>query len=122
MNPITSFLNNPCLFWSSALIASLYYGVRGVLYQRYWVKSPDVNCATKTLVQYIQDFIYNFLGSMAGFGALILDYRIYRSIADLSKIETGTGFLMSFLTLLAIIGMSGALPRIIWQGHIFKGS
>jgi hypothetical protein len=86
------------------------------------VGPKEIDSKVKIFVQYIQDFIYNFMSSMAGFAALLLDYSIYNSINDLSKIETGTGLFMSFLALIAIIGMSGALPRIIWQGKIFEKS
>ena len=66
MNPVKSLLESPVLFWSIASVLSIYYGVRGVVYQKHYVGSPEtLNVIEKIIVQYAQDFIYNFISCMA---------------------------------------------------------
>lgn len=116
MNPISYFLTSPKLFWGTAFVLSIYYGYRGYLYQKHLMKYPQLNTThTRLFVQYIQDFLYNFVSSIAGFVAFLVDYKIFKSMDDWSELSTGASFLISFIAIVAIIGMSGALPRIIWR-------
>ena len=75
----------------------------------------------KRFLLQIDGAIYNFVSSMAGFLALKLDENILASITNLTDLGVGTAAFLSFLTLVAILGISGVLPRFFWKGA-FVGS
>lgn len=119
-------VKNTWLFLSISIIVSLYYAVRGWLYERYdpyikLKKKQRWKRWDKVILLHLHGSIYNFVSSMAGFYALKLMLRIIESIPDLADIKVGTAAFLSFLILVAILGISGVLPRFFWKGA-FIGS
>ena len=114
-----------------ASLLSIYYGIRGIFMQR--IHSDQLNIEIEKdkgrkwkkreiiFVRYIQDFIFNFVCSIAGFFALFLEYKIFLKIENIAAIDTGTSLLLVFLSLLAIAGISGQLPFLLLHGR-FPGS
>ena len=98
---------HPYRFWWFAIVISGYYGVRGIVIQKHHTENENRKLKVKKLkewtqrerwfVHYIQDFIYNFVCSIAGFLALSLDIKFINSLTSLATIEAGTGILIAFL-------------------------
>jgi magnesium-transporting ATPase (P-type) len=112
--------SHPSLYWSLALLVSAYYGFRGFVYQTVdmresWKKAPNWK---KVVVWYIQDTIYNFVCSMAGFIALFALYRAQASINNWHDIQIGTATYFAFLSLIALLGITGVLPRTFGRGGL----
>jgi len=120
---LSDVVNNSCLFLSVSIIVSLYYAVRGWLYEYY---DPYIKLAEnkewkrwhKLALLHLHGSIYNFVSAMAGFYALKLMLRILESIPNLADIGVGTAAFLSFLVLVAILGISGVLPRFLWKGAL----
>jgi hypothetical protein len=55
---------------------------------------------------------------MAGFTALYVECYMFTLIKDWAQIESGTGIVISFLSLIAIAGISGVLPPILYHGKL----
>lgn len=124
-------MNYPWPYWIFAVLASGFYGYRGILYWQHHVgienarlKEEKLRDAEKLVwtrcqrivVHYIQDFIYNFVCSLSGFIALYFEIEIIKSLKGAYlDISAGTAATLAFLSLIAIIGISGALPRILWR-------
>src|SRR6266852_4953227 len=122
MNPSIIPIARPwvvCTYWSIASVLSVYYGVRAVFIQRRLVGDENAEREKRGLVPWslretifihrVQSFVYNFVGAMIGFVSLHLEYGIILSISDLANIQSGTALLLSFLSLTAIVGISGQL-------------
>ena len=107
-------------FWLLAILLSAYYGIRGWVYQTIYRDEKNKVAPTPTwkrvVVWYVQDAIYNFICSMAGFIALFLLIRAHDTLNDWYGIEIGTATYLVFLTLLAVLGTSGVLPRMFGRG------
>lgn len=117
------------LFWMTAALASAYYGIRGVLIAVRAGQDEDIQRRRdskepwphwqRVLVHYVHAFALNAIGSLTGFVALFLALAVYRHLGSPPSIEAGTGVLLVFLGLLAITGMTGILPEILYRGGIF---
>lgn len=129
MSPITPWID--WKYWLLACVVSLYYAIRAIVIQRHHVhdenrqreeeKKLPWSSREIIFVHMIQDSIYNFVGAMAGFVALYLEYKILMSIRDLTKIDAGTAILLGFFPLLAVVGIGGQLPWILLHGKLFGG-
>ena len=116
---ILYFVNSPYLFWIVALLMSTLYGIRGILWQHYRENIPtDMKPSHKIMLYYGHDFVYNFICSLAGFAALRLEANILKSIVNVSDIGVGIAGFLAFLSLVAILGISGVLPRFFYKGAL----
>ena len=110
------FLEHDCLFWSVALIVSIFYGIRGAVFCSVYRQKDmkDWKKWQKAVVWYVQDSIYNFVCGLAGFLSLRLLVPVWVSISkDFSNVSAGSAILLSLLSVTAILGISGTLPRIL---------
>ncbi len=109
-----------CVFWTIAIVMSTYYGVRGVVIEMRatgdGVWPPGWQ---KVFVHYAHTFILNTFGSFAGFVALLLASHVYEQLSPPRQLETGTAILLGFLALVAITGMTGILPEMLYRGRLF---
>jgi len=112
--------SHPGLYWSFALLLSAYYGVRGWVFQTVDVRKGLENAPTwkRVFVWYIQDSIYNFVSSLAGFIALFILYRAQSTIVNWHDVQIGTATYFAFLGLLALLGTTGVLPRTFGRGGL----
>ena len=118
---IFMIITHLALFWSVALISSIYFGIRGVLIT---IRSLDEKAKKRSkfervFIQYLQGFILNFSCAIAGFIALFAVIKIADLVQDFAKIQAGTAVLVTFLSLVAITGISGILPELLYHGKIF---
>lgn len=129
MKPLLFPITHSCLYWGVAGLFSLYYGVRGVFIKIKFVKDDNINRVRSTqepwteLDKYFihcgQDFIFNIVGSMAGFSALYVECKILTSFNDLSSMSPGTALFVAFLSIFAVVGIGGVLPPILLLGRLF---
>jgi ABC-type multidrug transport system permease subunit len=111
-------LSHPFSYWLIAVIGSVYHGIRGYLIQRLYIgrlnETPTERTWTeKIIVYFTYGFVSNFVLSLFGFASLYAVCEIIDTIADLSKIETGTAIFLSFLSLVALAGIAGIYP--LWD-------
>ncbi len=131
MNIFDFPFSHPVIYWGIASLMSLYQGIRGIFIQRHTVAVQNVGLEAadpkrqpwtlkeQIIVHRIHDFIFNFVCSIAGYIALYAICIIFLDINDLSKIETGTGIILSLLTLVSLAGISGVLPPLLLFGKLF---
>jgi hypothetical protein len=128
LSPLTLPIPSPCIYWGFAIILSLYYGIRGIYYQRHYVaieneKNGSANkwsLFEQIIVHRIPDFILHFVCSMSGFLCYYVAGLILAKIPDISRIDAGTGIVLSFLFLVAITGIAGVLPPLLMLGKFPK--
>ena len=132
MNPLNLPFSYPILFWSVGIILSIYYGIRGILIQKHNIANenilkinhnPKLNAWTLTeqiMVHRIHDFLFNSICSISGFVSYFIICKIILGVPDLSKIDSGTAIVISFLSLVAITGVAGVLPHILYYGKVFS--
>jgi hypothetical protein len=118
----------PNWYIAVAIAVSLYYGARGVVAHRIAADALNRKIAEEKgrewkkweiiFVRYIQDFVFNFVCSMAGFVSLFFSYSIFTTLTNLSDIGVGTAILMIFLFLVGVIGISGQLPFLLLEGRL----
>lgn len=127
-------------FCVSALLLSTILGIRGIAIQMHGVENENIGLKKegkvewhpwqRVLVHYFQDFIYNFVGSLAGWIALyVLSYRLFKYTGP--NLSTPPGFLLVQpnvhllgwsdlgLTVIALLGITAKLPQTI-EGFILS--
>ncbi|MFA6028325.1 MAG: hypothetical protein WC969_00590 [Elusimicrobiota bacterium] len=132
-------VQHQCGFLGLALIVSTLYGVRGIAIEVREVKNENAQakrdgkeewrCWQILLVHYFQDFMYNFVGSLAGWTAVfLLSYRLFLSVAPPAP-PLPEGFVLTApnlnllskldltLALVALLGITGKLPQTV-EGFI----
>lgn len=119
MNILIKSLRCSNWFCFIAVVASLYYGIRGIIIERWTMGSNDPS-RIQIFVAYPWAFTLNFSGSAAGFIALFLIYRICSPLDRLLQIGTGTGMYLIFLSIITFTGITGILPEMIMRKDLFK--
>ncbi len=66
----------------------------------------------------IHDALFHFLCSLAGFLALLVSLKIYKSLDFAQPLDTGKSLLLAFSFLFGVIGATGQLPQLILQGKL----
>jgi hypothetical protein len=127
MNPFNVPLCYPLYYWIFAGIISIYQGIRGIFIQTHNVALENEVRQRWTLTELIiihciHDFIFNFVCSLAGYSALYAICKIFNIVGDFSKMEIGTGIFLSFLSLVALTGIAGVLPPLLYLGKLFGKS
>ena len=122
-------LDYPNCFCLIGTLFTLYYGVRAVVNQHHKVGDENIQRKKQGLVEwtkleklvvhYIQDAIFNMTCCLAGFAALYVEVKIFDGIPNFTEINTGTAIVLGFLSLVAVLGISGALPFTLLMGKIF---
>jgi hypothetical protein len=139
MSPLEWPVRHPAWFYALALTLSALFGVRGVAIQMHTVANENRDLKKdgrlewkrwqRVLVHYFQDFIYNFVGSLAGWVALyLLSYRLL-TYAGPNVPPPPPGFFLDHpnvqnlgwtdlgLAAFAILGITAKLPQTI-EGFI----
>jgi len=127
-------------FYIFSFVLSTILGVRGIAIQMHNVANENLDLTRegkiewhrwqRVLVHYFQDFIYNFIGSLAGYAALyLLSYRLFIS-AGVNP-PPPPGFLLDQpnthllgwsdlgLTVVALLGITAKLPQTV-EGFILS--
>ena len=109
-------LHKTC-FFVLAFVLSILYGIRGIAIEMRTFKRDDAWKKSELwLVQYSHGFIYNFVGSLAGWIALyILSYQLFTCTGPCHPL----GWSDLGLAVLALLGITGKLPETV-QGFIIS--
>jgi hypothetical protein len=125
--PILNFpVSSPPFFWIVALVWSAYQAFAGYQYGL-WIydnayKMVDKNnnrnlkWDVRTLAYGLPHSAFYFLCSISGFVAWNLTLWVSERITNWSEISSGTGAILIALAVLSLLGVSGALPRILYLG------
>lgn len=126
------------MFSIIAIVISLVFGIRGIAIQMHDVKNENIRLKNngevewskwqRLLVHYLQDFIYNFVGSLAGWIALyMLSYRLFISTGGAPAPPSGylldqpnfhlLGWSGLGLAVVALLGITAKLPQTV-EGFI----
>jgi len=109
----------------------LYYGARGVVGQR--IAAQLLNDELKSqnkrvwkgweivLVRYVQDFIFHFVCSVAGFVSLFIVVVTLQGSQSIADLQAGASVLLVFCFLLGLVGVCGQLPHLLLEGRFPKG-
>ena len=118
---IYPILRHHLAYWIPAFASSLYFGIRARYIQKSEISKhpPLPPLREQIIVNYIQDILMNFICSMAGWTALFVLGHYLRHAQNFLTMQTGAGLFLSFLALIAILGISGSLPSTLVQGKIF---
>ena len=131
MNVLNLPMNHPGWYWTPATIFCLFQGVRALFIQRLNVASQkkffaqsniSLTKVDSAMIFYIHDFFFNFNCAMAGFVALFVVSRILSSVTDLSHMDSGTGIILAFLSLITVTGIAGVLPPLLMHKDLARKS
>jgi len=113
----------PCLFWAVAILWSGFQAYAGFHYGLYICDnaerksdSPEPSRCTRLLAYGVHHGIFYFTSSLSGFVAWRLAHWVTSGIGNWADIAGGTGAVLVALTVLSILGVSGALSRILYLG------
>jgi len=114
-------VSSPCLFWIAATVWSTIQGIAGYWYGIYIYDSRAVDEYVRP--KYVKPFAYGFhhgafyfLCSLSGFVAWYLANLVSGRIGNWSEVAGGTGAILVALAVFSVLGISGALPRILYLG------
>ena len=108
----------PCWYILLAVLFSLYYAIRGVVEQKVINIIVTISATEKTIIFYIQDFLFKFIITMSSFVALFAANYIFPSKTEINSISIGHIILLIFLFVWGIIGACGYLTLFISRGKI----
>ena len=114
----------PGWYYTAMILFSLYYAVRGVVYESYINEEAPFSMAKKFIVIYMQEFLFKVVFTASSFIALAIAYKIFASLKSLNDISAGTSVLLMFLFIWGVLGLSGYLTGLILAGKFpgIKGS
>ena len=120
---------DPRALWAIAVMVSVYYGVRGIVIEVRDAKVEDAELVKqgklpwclwqRVFVHYVHTFILNTFCCLAGFLAMSVAGQVYEQAGSVRQLESGTAILLGFLALVAITGITGILPEILYRGRLF---
>ena len=114
----------PWWYYAALIIFSLYYAVRGVVYESFIYKESPLSKTERVIVIYIQEFLFKIVFTASSFLSLAIAYKILASLKSLNDIGAGTSVLLVFLFVWGVLGLSGYLTGLILAGKFpgIKGS
>jgi hypothetical protein len=118
------FSEMPCWYYASLILLSLYYAVRGVVFEVVNYREAPLSKTQKVIIFYIQEFLFKIIFTASAFISLAIAYKIFSSLQSLNDISAGTAILLVFLFVWGILGLSGYLTGLILAGKFpgIKGS
>jgi hypothetical protein len=111
--------DTPWWYWLVAAIVTLYHAWRGARWQ--WIianRAREESKADIVVLRCVEDGLFHFVCSAAGFLALVIANNLYGSLALNQPKDTGTSVLIAFCFLIGITGISGQLAPLIQLGKI----
>lgn len=103
----------PCWYILLAVLFSLYYAIRGIVEQKAIHIHTTLSFAEKTVIFYVQDFLFKFIATMSGFVALFTANYIFPAKIEINNINIGYVLLLLFLFVWGITGICGYLTLFI---------
>jgi len=114
----------PWWYYVALILFTLYYAIRGVVWEIITYREAPFSKAQKVIIFYIQEFLFKIIFTASAFLSLAIAYKILSSLKSLNDISAGTAVLLVFLFVWGIIGLSGYLTGLILAGKFpgIKGS
>ena len=112
----------PCLFWTAAIVWSAFQAYAGYQYGLYIYDSARKDerpkpCVCVRLLAYgLHHSAFYGLCSLSGFSAWRLAHWVSSRIDNWSDVAGGTGAILVAFAVFSVLGVSGALPRILYLG------
>ncbi|HLE56902.1 MAG TPA: hypothetical protein VJB15_07455 [Rhodothermia bacterium] len=103
-----------------ALFWSLYQAAAGWSFGLFTVAhipKKDLGSARRHLIYGIHHALWYFACSYAGFASWSLAVGIAAKVSDWSNVGAGLGTLLAALVAVAVLGVSGALARMLFLGQ-----
>ncbi|MDO8571817.1 MAG: hypothetical protein Q7R79_04015 [bacterium] len=111
----------PVLFWLIAILWSAFQGYAGREFGFYiFDHARNGDSEKKTVRQLAYGFhhgAFYFLSSLSGFVAWSLVHSISEKIPNWSEVAAGSGAILVALGGFSVLGISGALARILYMGN-----
>lgn len=112
---------SPGWFWIVAFVWSAFQAYTGFQYGLYICDTACKDSRPKAHVRFLAYGLHHgafyCLCSLSGFAAWCLARWVSERIVDWSEIAGGTGTILVALAVFAVLGISGALPRILFLGN-----
>jgi len=110
----------PCCFWIIAIAWSVFQGYAGYwyglfIYDSNAIDKPVRPTHVRPVAYGVHHGFFYFLCSFSGFIAWSLALQIAKRI-NWSAVTGGLATILTALLLIAVLGVSGALPRILFLG------
>lgn len=112
--------SSPCLFWTFAFVWSAFQAWAGF---HYGLHIYDSACRVNINKPYVRLLAYGFhhgawyfFCSLSGFIAWCVAHWVSSRIGNWSDVASGTGAIIVALAALSVLGVSGALSRILYLG------
>jgi hypothetical protein len=113
--------SSPFLFWTVAIVWSAFQAYAGFQYGLYIYDSAHKDDSHKPRVRLVAYGLHHgafyCLCSLSGFAAWCLAHWVSERIGNWSEVAGGTGAILVALAVFSILGISGALPRILYLGN-----
>jgi hypothetical protein len=111
----------PVCFLIVVILWSAFQAYTGYHYGVFISDSASRNDGRKACVRLVAYGVHHgaiyFCCSVSGFAAWYLADRVSEKIGNWSEVAAGTGAILVALAVLSIVGVSGALPRILYLGN-----
>jgi len=111
----------PISFWFAAIVWSVFQGYAGREYGLYIFDKARENDSNKKRVRQLAYGFHHgafyFLCSLSGFVAWCIGNQVSEKIGNWAEVAAGTGAILVALVVVSIVGISGALPRILYLGN-----
>lgn len=115
IRPLLIPIHHARMYWELAALTGLYYAYRGWRIQLR-EKSKDWGMKDVVLVHGLQDGIFHFVCALAGYAALYVECKMLIFLPAGTPMSLGSAAALVFLSVLAILGIGGAIPSILIQG------
>lgn len=111
----------PFLFWTVAVLWSVFQGYAGLRYGLYIYDSAYKAGDRKPFIRLVAYGLHHgafyTICSVSGFVAWCLLGGLFEKISDWSEVGGGTGAILIALVVLTVVGVSGGLPRVLYLGN-----
>ena len=114
----------PVVFLIVSIVWSVYQAYVGYWYGLYIYDNAYNKDTKPTRQPHVRLLAYGLhhgafycLCSFSGFAAWCLAHWVSKSITNWSGVTSGTGAILTALAVLSVLGVSGALPRILYLGN-----
>ncbi len=115
--PICEFLSAmPWWYYVTLILFSMYYAIRGVVFEIASYAKAPYSKAQKVIIFYIQEVLFKIIFTASAFLSLAIAYHMFSSLKSLNDISAGTAVLLVFLFVWGITGLSGYLTGLILSG------
>lgn len=109
-------LNMPPWYFVIMILFSLFYAIRGVMWEMNKYEDTQVSRTFKLICFYIQEFLFKVIFTASAFIALLMVNYMFSSVQSINDIGVGTAIILIFLIIWGVSGISGYLTALVLSG------